>query len=63
MNEAERIVRGMSSVAWFNGTTTSVIVDEICRRYSTIVFCQGEGRRMVFTPITQNTIAFKTEPT
>ena len=60
MNEAERIVSNMCRVPSFHGTTTPDVVDEICNRYSTFVMCNGDGRNMVFTPITQNTVAFKT---
>ena len=61
-NEADRIVGNMSRMPGFHGTTTAAIVDEICDRFSTFFYCNGCGRNMVFTPITANTIAFKTVP-
>lgn len=60
MNEAHRIVSNMARMASFHGTTTPEIIDEICRDFSTFIICNGYGRNMVFTPITKNTIAFKT---
>ncbi len=60
MNEADRIVGNMCRMAGYHGTTTSEVVDEICSRFSTFLFCNGYGRTMVFTPITKNIIAFKT---
>lgn len=61
--EAQRIVGNMARVALYNGTTTPEVVDEICQHYSVeMIYCNGEGRKMIFTPITQNTIAFKTVP-
>ena len=60
MSEADRIVGNMCQMAGFCGTTTPEVVDDICSRFSTFVMCRGHGRNMVFTPITQNTIAFKT---
>ena len=60
MNEADRIVSTMCRVPAFHGTTTPEVVDEICSRFDTFIICNGDGRNMVFTPITKNTIAFKT---
>ena len=62
MNEADRIVGNMCRMPGYNGITTPDVVDEICRRFSTFVMCNGYGRNMVFTPITLNTIKFSTEP-
>ena len=61
MDEAQRIVSNMARMPLYNGTTSPEVVDEICRRFSTFILCSGYGRNMVFTPITKNTIAFKTE--
>ena len=60
MREADRIVGNMCRNPHYNGTTTSEVVDEICSRFSTFILCNGYGRNMVFTPITRNTISFKT---
>ena len=60
MNEAHRIVSNMARMPSYHGTTTAEVVDEICRNFSTFVMCNGYGRNIVFTPITKNTIAFKT---
>lgn len=61
--EARRIVGNMARVPLYHGTTTPDVVDEICLRYNaSMIYCNGHGRKMIFTPITQNTIAFKTEP-
>jgi hypothetical protein len=60
MSEAHRIVSNMSRNPYYNGTTTPKVVDEICENFSTFLYCNGHGRNMVFTPITENTIAFKT---
>ena len=59
-SEAKRIVQNMCRSAHYNGTTTPRVVDEICDRYSNPIFCYGYARKMVFVPITPNTIAFKT---
>lgn len=59
-NEADRIVGNMCRVPGFNGTTTPEIVDEIFLNFSNPIYCNGYLRDMVFTPITKNTIAFKT---
>jgi len=61
MNEADRIVGNMYRMAGYHGTTTADVVDDICANHSMIVICYGQVRRMVFTPITAKTIAFKTE--
>ena len=60
-NEARRIVNNMHRMATCHGTTTPEVVDEICKNYSTFLICYGQGRNMVFKPITKNTMAYKTE--
>lgn len=57
--EAKRIVGNLCAMASFHGTTRSEVVDEICQNYSLFILCQGQGRNIVFTPITKNTIGFK----
>ena len=59
-NEARRILNNMWRVPEYNGTTTSDVIDELCEISSTLVLCNGHARNIVFTPITKNTIAFKT---
>ena len=59
-SEAERILSNMCRVPAYNGTTTTDVVDYMCQNFSTFQFCNGYGRNIVFTPITQNSIAFKT---
>lgn len=60
MDEASRIVGNLCRNPYWNGTTTPEIVDEICKRFSTFIMCNGYGRNIIFTPITANTIAYKT---
>lgn len=60
-NEARRILRNMSSMPGYHGTTTVDVVDYMCANYSMTVFCLGQLRNIVFTPITAKSFAFKTE--
>ena len=59
--EAHRILRNMSSMAGYHGTTTADVVEYMCENYSMTVFCYGHLRNIVFTPITNRSFAFKTE--
>lgn len=59
--EASRIVGNMTQMVGYHGTASAEVVDEILSRFSNPVFCYGEARNMVFTPITTKTFAFKTE--
>ena len=59
-SEAERILGNMCRVPDYNGTTTTDVVDYMCQHFSTFQLCNGHGRNIIFTPITQNSIAFKT---
>jgi hypothetical protein len=60
-DEASRIVRNMTQMAEYHGTTSVDVVDEILSRFSNPIFCWGQARNMVFTPITTRHMAFKTE--
>lgn len=59
--EAHRLLNNMSSIAGYHGTTTAEVVDYMCENFSMTVFCYGELRDIVFTPITSKSFAFKTE--
>jgi len=59
MSEARRIVGNMCRMPDYHGTTTADVVDEICENTGTFIFCNGRGRNIVFTPITQKSFAFK----
>lgn len=61
-NEADRIRGNMCTNSSYHGTTTPSVVDEICSNYGSFLYCNGYGRKMVFTPITANTISYKTVP-
>ena len=61
MNEADREMGNMARNPHWHGTLTTDVVDDMMARYSDTVYCNGYLRRIVFTPITENTIAFKTE--
>jgi hypothetical protein len=60
MSEASRIMGNLCSNPLWHGTTTTAVVDEICKNYSTFILCNGYGRNVVFTPITENTISYHT---
>ena len=60
-SEAVRILNNMCSMPAYRGTTTVEVVDYFCQNFSMFQFCRGHGRNVVFIPITQNSIAFKTE--
>jgi len=60
--EAERILDNMCRMPGYNGTTTTEVVDYMCANFSTFQLCNGHGRNVVFTPITQRSVAFKTVP-
>ena len=60
--EARRILNNMASVPLFHGTTTTAVVDYMCREWSDTVLCRGSLRQIVFTPITASSCAFKTKP-
>jgi hypothetical protein len=51
----------MSSMAGYHGTTTVDVVDYFCENWSMTVFCYGQLRNVVFTPITSLNFSFKTE--
>ena len=59
--EAKRILDNMARVAGYHGTTTKEVVDYFCENWSMTVFCNGQLRNIIFTPITANHFAFKTE--
>lgn len=59
--EASRILRNMSCMAGYHGTTSADVVDYMCENYSLTVFCNGYLRNVVFTHITARNFAFKTE--
>lgn len=59
--EARRLLDGMSSMAGYHGTTTVEVVDYMCENYSMTVFCNGNLRNIIFTPITAKNFSFKTE--
>ena len=59
--EASRLLGNMSTMSGYHGTTTADVVDYMCENYSMTVFCYGELRNIVFTPITSKSFAFKTE--
>ena len=61
-SEASRLLRNMSSMAGYHGTTTAAVVDYMCENYSMTIFCNGLLRNIVFTPITTKNFSFKTEP-
>ncbi len=61
-SEAERILGNMCCVPGYFGTTTTGVVDYMCQNFSTFILCNGRGRNIVFTPITQNSVSFKTVP-
>jgi hypothetical protein len=58
--EAHRIVSNMCVMPLYNGTATVDVVEEILERYSNPIFCHGEARNMVFTPVTPRMYTFKT---
>ena len=64
MRESEQVMRFMSDHP--NGCTGSVtadVLDEICETYDTqCIIAAGRVMRAVFTPLTQKTIAYRTEP-
>jgi len=62
MDEASRIAHNMCMMPGYHGTTTTEVVDEFCDRFGNWVFCNGYIRDVIFTPITKNTVAFRTEP-
>lgn len=45
-----------------NGTMTNKEVDEYIDRFGTELFCNGEMRSVIFTPITKNHYKFHSEP-
>ena len=59
-SEAERILGNMCRVPGYNGVTTTEVVDYMCANFSLHPICNGRLRHIVFTPITQKSIAFKT---
>ena len=59
-HEAKRILGNMCSVPTYHGVTTVDVVDYFCQNFSMFQLCRGHGRNVVFTPITQKSIAFKT---
>jgi hypothetical protein len=61
-SEASRIVGNLCTMAGYHGTTTSDVVDEICKNFSLFILCHGRGRNIVFTTITSNSIAYKSVP-
>lgn len=60
-SEARRILNNMSSMAGYHGATTADVVDYFCNNWSMTVFCRGQLRNVVFTPMTSRSFAFKTE--
>lgn len=58
--EARRLLDGMSRIAAYHGTTTVDVVDYMCENYSMTVFCNGQLRNIVFTPVTAKNFSFKT---
>lgn len=61
-DEASRIVSNMTQMAGYHGTCSVEVVNEILTRFSNPVFCYGQAREMVFTPITPTMYSFKTRP-
>jgi hypothetical protein len=59
--EARRILNNMSSMAGYHGTTTADVVDYMVENWSMTVFCNGQLRNIIFTPITGRNFSFKTE--
>ena len=59
--EAKRLLDGMARMPGYHGTTTLDVVDYFCENWSMTVFCNGQLRNIVFTPITQKSFSFKTE--
>lgn len=59
-DEASRIVSNMTQMAGYHGTCSVEVVNEILERFSSPVFCYGQAREMVFTPITPTMYLFKT---
>jgi hypothetical protein len=59
--ESRRLLNNMSSMAGYHGTTTADVVDYFCENWSLTVFCCGQLRNIIFTPITTKTFSFKTE--
>lgn len=59
-SEATMIANNMARMPGYEGTTTAEVVDNILSRFSTLIFCNGYGRRMIFTKITDKFFSFKT---
>ena len=62
LTEARRLLNNMSSMSAYHGTTTADVVDYMCENYSMTVFCNGQLRNILFTPITTKNFSFRTEP-
>ena len=52
----------MAVMPSYTGNTTVDVIDNLLSRFSDPIFCNGQARKMVFTRITEKTIAFKTVP-
>lgn len=59
--EAKRLLDGMARMSAYHGTTTIDVADYFCENWSMTVFCNGQLRNIIFTPITAKNFSFKTE--
>ena len=61
MQEYQRIMHNACAMPGYNGTTTSDVVDKILDACNGQVFCNGQLREFVFTPVTAKHFKFHTE--
>lgn len=63
MRESEQIMRSMNTMpGGCTGTATAAVIDDLCTSYDTkCILSNGYVMKAIFTPITANTIAYRTE--
>ena len=59
--EAKRLLDGMARMPGYHGTCSKAVVDYFAENWSMTVFCNGDLRNIIFTPITDRNFSFKTE--